>query len=466
MGYKVNFSPAFRRAAVLAAILLTAALSIYASVRTPQSAMRPNMAALSHRLQPLFEKTKAICFGHFVIEVPVTANVVFGPAEVGFPIEYFSGEGDTVAQRVAAQLDEVEKDRIFLDKNDIVKFALFGKVIDGIVPGQKLVFGSKDQVSYSIVSFIPLGKDLFIQRASSAMSKDDAITTLNTVAKLLRLRAEDETPAQPGSCIDGGFVARETEYERASVGVRLKEFPDVHFSIEVSKNQDYLVESSALEPLLNRAEKEGGHWYSRIKFLRRGPRQLGNWQGFEALARKPTQEKTTESHEFAFVSLGALRDSLQPELDIKLDTGVKGDRTASVKPSLTDEEAVALWDKLTSSIRVRPTGGAAAQSNSTQVKTPLGEFVDSGYVCPQTGWWQCSDGGAVAGGRRRHFVAGQSMPHAVLLGKPSVWQKFTGQGPTREIATVWELVEYDADRPATGPLAIGETEDGAPRNDI
>jgi hypothetical protein len=412
------------------------------------------MTALSPRLQPLFEKTKTVCFGQFVVEVPSTATVVFGPADVDFPIVYYSGEGDKVAEHVAAQLGEVEKDRKFLDKDDVVKFSLFGKVIDGIMPGQKLVFGSKDQAFYSIDSFIPVGKDLFVQHATSAISKDDSIKSLNTAAKLLRLRAENEVPTESGACIEGGFVAWQPEFERASLGVRLKEFPDVHFSVEVSKNQDYLVESSALEPLLNRAEKDGGSWYSRIKFFRRGPRQLGNWNGFEALARKPAQEKSTESHEFAFVSLGALRDSLQPELNIKLDTGVKGDQTASVKPSLTDEEAVALWDKLTTSIRVRPTGDSAKHSSAAPPKTPLGEFVDTGSACPQAGWWQCSDNGEVAGGRRRHFVADEPMPHAVLLGKPNVLQKLTGQRPTHQIATTWQLVAYDPVQ-AVADLQVG-----------
>jgi hypothetical protein len=437
-------------------ILSGAALCLNAYDRTPQSLKRLNMTALPPRLQPLFEKTKTVCFGHFVVEVPATAIVVYGPADVDFPIEYYPDEGDKVAQHVEAQLVEVEKDRDYLRKGSefIGKDSLFGKVIDGVMPGQKLVFGSKDHVFYSIDSFIPVGKDLFVQHASSAISKHDSITSLNTAAKLLRLRAENEVPADPGACIAGGFVAWRPEFERASLGVRLKEFPDVHFSVEVSKNQDYLVESSALEPLLNRAEKDGGSWYSRIKFFRRGPRQLGNWNGFEALARKPAQEKSTESHEFAFVSLGALRDSLQPELNIKLDTGVKGDQTASVKPSLTDEEAVALWDKLTTSIRVRPTGDSAKHSSAAPPKTPLGEFVDTGSACPQAGWWQCSDNGEVAGGRRRHFVADEPMPHAVLLGKPNVLQKLTGQRPTHQIATTWQLVAYDPVQ-AVADLQVG-----------
>lgn len=394
-----------------------------------------------------------MCFSHFVMEVPDTATVVFGPSSVDLPIEYYPGESNRVAMHVAAQLTEVEKDRDYLRKGSefIGENSLFGKVIDGVMPGQKLVFGSKDHVFYSIDSFVPIGTDMFVQRAATAVSKDEAIKVLNNVASHLRLRTESEAPTEPGACIPGGFVAWQPEYERASLGVRIKEFPDVHFSIEAIKNQNYLVESSALEPRLKSAEKDGGLWYSRIKFFRRGPRDLGRWTGFEALARKPSQENSTESHQFAFVSLGALHDPLQPSIDIQLDTGVKDSRMASIKPSLTDEEAIALWDKLIGSIRVRSTGAAAKQSSATPPKMPLGEYADTGSVCPQAGWWQCIDDGAIAGGRRQHFAADDPLPHAFVLGKPSLWQILKGERPTHKIATIWKLVEYDPEPAVADP---------------
>lgn len=406
------------------------------------------MTALSSRLQPLFNRTKKICFGRFIVEVPSTANVVFGPADVDFSIDFHAGEAHTISKRINAQLAEVEKSRIFLKGSALdASDSLFGKVIDGAAPGQKLVYGYRDEVSYTIESFIPIGDDLFVQHGASH-PKDDSVTSLNKTATLLRLRADDESPTETGVCIEGGFVAWQPEFERASIGIRLKEFPDVHFSVAVVKNQDYLIESSGLEQRLDDAAKEGGDWYSRVVFFRRGPRQLGNWKGFEVLARKPAQEHTTESHEFAFVSLGAVRDSLLPELDIKLDTGVKDDQTASVTPSITDEEAVALWDKLVASIRVRPTGEAATKSSTP--KTPLGANADSGTPCPESGWWECRDNGLVIGGRRRHVVAGEPMPNAVLLDKPGIWQRLRGGHPTREIASVWELIEHDPHSHSSG----------------
>ncbi|MCL1861383.1 MAG: T6SS immunity protein Tli4 family protein, partial [Proteobacteria bacterium] len=51
---------------------------------------------------------------------------------------------------------------------------------------------------------------------------------------------------------------------------------------------------------------------------------------------------------------GVGKDLLRPAVTLKLYTGVVENTRASVQPSLTDDEAIAMWDKLTSTIRVRP----------------------------------------------------------------------------------------------------------------
>lgn len=348
-----------RSYALVTFLTLAFAASLFLSFcdSSRQSLKRPNMTALSSRLQSIFEKTKTVCFGHFTLEVPASATVVYGPTSVDAPIQYFPGESTKILEHVANQLAEAEKDRKFFYEDEVLQFPLFGKVLDGAVPGHKLVFGSKSHVAYTIYSFVPVDKDLYVQRWNIATSKVDSIASLNMVAMHLRSRAEDDIPMETGSCVDGGFVGWQAEYEQASVGIRLTEFPDVHLSVQARKNQQYLSADSDLETRLKLAEKDGGNWYSRVRFFRRGPRRLGDWKGHEALALKPVQENMKESHEFHFISLSAPNAPLQPYLDIQLDTGASGHKMGAVKPSLSNEEAVALWDKLVSSIRVRPVDG-------------------------------------------------------------------------------------------------------------
>jgi hypothetical protein len=237
------------------------------------------------------------------------------------------------------------------------------------------------------------------------------------------------------------------------LGVRLKEFPDVHFSIEVNKNGNFLIESSRLEPRLKAAEKDAGSKYSRIVFLRRGERHLGQWHGEEALARMPAQEKSSDAHEFLFLSLGAVNDPFLPKLDVQLNTGVKDNKTANAHPSLSDEEAVALWDKLITSIRVRPTSvnkgtapstsPAGPQSSTSQV-VPLGYLCASGAICPQSGWWQCAEHGEVVDGRGRRFMAGDILPNVMQMGKGSLLQRLSGKRPTFTTSTIWTLLAHHA----------------------
>jgi hypothetical protein len=96
-----------------------------------------------------------------------------------------------------------------------------------------------------------------------------------------------------------------------------------------------------------------------------------------------------------------------------------------------------------------------------QPKFPLGEYIDTGNVCPQAGWWQCSDGGEIAGGRRRHFAAGDPVPPAFVLGKPSLWQLLKGERPTHKIDTIWKLVEYDLEAVAENSIASASTIPGS-----
>ena len=117
--------------------------------------------------------------------------------------------------------------------------------------------------------------------------------------------------------------------------------------------------SDAIEPRLRSAEKSAielgqGQWYSRIAFLRRGKKKVGNWDGFEVAAHMPGQAGSDDSHEFAFVSHGEPKNPLLPVLDVKLHSGVKEDKTGGTAPSISDEEALYLWDRILNSIRPRP----------------------------------------------------------------------------------------------------------------
>lgn len=438
--------------AAIGIAILGASFAI-ASIDSSAHLKRLNMTHLSPRLQHIFAKTKTVCFGRFVIDVPATATVVFGRMTVNYEIDRYPGEAGMADKHIAERLAKIDKDE-FINRRMNKPDSLYRKVLDGSVAGQKTVVGA-DGGSYDIYSYAPVGGDLFLFETSSNSLETkiikQEIAALESVARRLRSRADDEVPSEPGICLDGGFINMNPEFENISMGVRLAEFPDVHLSISTLKNGQYVREYAQLENRLKDAENEArqeGHagLYNSIKFFRRAPRKIGDWDGQEALARMPAEKDKSLSHQFLFYTVGAKNDIMRPVADIQLDTGVDGNETGAKPPSLSDEEAVALWDKLTGSIRPRPTGPTAKTSDSGP--PPLGTHASAGQACPQGGWWDCGDergGIETLGGRRQYFRPGERMPQAVLFRSPTLWQKLKREQPTFQsgIASIWKLIAYD-----------------------
>jgi hypothetical protein len=459
-------------------ICLTAALLFSACGKSEKILNKQNMTEPSSRVSDVLQKTKAICFGRFVMDIPSTATVSYGPANVPFKIERLPGQSNKLAEWV--QKSVAKSSQTTPDEDLLGAGSLLGSVQDGALPSQKLVFGVADgaNIFYQVESFITVGGDIYVQTTIASPNSDpktqDAgwtvsqnVALLNNIARNLQPRLDGEVPSEPGVCIDGAFIAESAHpsHERVTVGIRLAEFPDVHLSISVNKSERK-VEGTDLELGLKKAEANAkasgqGALYDQIKTLRKGARQIDGWAGYEVLARKPAYEKNSESHEFMFFSQGEPKNAYKPELDVQLHTGVSGNKAAGQAPGITDEEAVWLWDKLTSTIRVRQTVAPSDKlKDKSSALTPLGELAATGSACPQTGWWQCAeDSRPVKGGKRQFFKAGQMMPSAVLIGDASLWQKLKGEKPAHELATVWKLVEYEATKVAVAPAvdpALGE----------
>lgn len=268
------------------------------------------------------------------------------------------------------------------------------------------------------------------------------------VARLLRPRPDNEIPPGNGVCLDGGFIDHNDEFENTSIGFRLEDFPDVHLSLQLRKNREFVYADPDLESRIKSQEQtareEGlGKWWDSIRMLRRGPRTLLEWQGQEAASWKPARPGFHEaSHEFLFWSPGQANDPYHPLIEAQFHTGVKGNKRAAVAPSLSDEEAIALWDKLLGSIRVRPMAAPVAE----KVDTMPGTVAQAGQPCPQTGWWECLDAAhygenvRMQGGAIQYIHEGAAMPQARLL-KQNWWQSLIGTGSAFESAfpSQWQL---------------------------
>jgi hypothetical protein len=319
------------------------------------------MLTKKNRLAAIFETTKPVCFGRFIVDVPKTAEVVYGPARLPVEIWRKEGEGEGFDAAVKRAVNQSEAKRWLAYGPLIESTSMLGNVMEGIGPNHKIVFGVGRGVSeyYNVQSFVRAGPDLFLQEYEAFSEGDKylkAVKDAKEIALRLRHRADDDIPDEPGICLDGAFVSEPHRYmvEAVSLGIRLKEFDEI------------LIPSDALPPRLAAAEKNAfargeGAWYLRIRILRKGERRAGGWDGFEVAAYKPAQKVEGESHEFLFMSQGEPKNPLLPVLDVQLHTGVSENRVGAVKPSISDDEALYLWDKILGSIRPRPVQQAATR---------------------------------------------------------------------------------------------------------
>jgi hypothetical protein len=451
---------------LLITLLAASALAFAAPERNSKKWKTPNMIALTPRLQPLFANTRTVCFGRFMVDIPASASVAWGNAIVPYDVTVYHDGVDEVKALTQKFIDELKSEKAINHDN----VSLLLSVDDVRQPEGKIVIGYEDFQAINglkINGYFVLNNDgVVINARPLKEEKDETITDIKDLAQRLRQRSENEIPTEPGNCIEYAFLSEKVHptkddlLEHVRIGFRLKEFPDAHLSIYVAPSNADNPEGDSLKAQWKRIKEnpstpEEKKALASIKFFRESPREIHDWKtGYEVLLRNPDEKDVHSYHDFQIKFIGVPDDPYRPYADIQFQTGVANNAAGATKASLTDEEAIAVWDKITSTIRVRPTNKTEVKTADAAPKLSLGELAATGRVCPQTGWWEPDEPNHIEGERRQHIKAGEQMPHVVSLGEPSLWQKFKGERPSYRSATVWKLVGY-GDPPAQTDLAAG-----------
>jgi hypothetical protein len=415
------------------------------------------MIKLTPRLQAMFEKTKTVCFGRFLVDVPASATVAWGMVDVPLGVSVYPEGMDEVKKLAKDFIDKLKSEKN-INKNYVPLLIAIEDMSD---PEGKIITGYEDFESLDdlkINGYFRMNKDgVVIESRPLQDEKEEAIAEMKSIARRLRRLPENDIPAEPGNCIEYAFLPDDPAADKAHlgelirIGFRLKEFPDTHLSIFVGPSNPHYEDSGSLKWQLEQLEKrlkaeDPNHPNLKTRYLRREDRQIHDWVGgFEALSHTPELPEAHSFHDFGMDFRGVPSDPYKPYADIRMQTGVADNAAGATKASLTDEEAIAVWDRITSTIRVRPTnaGSTKAAEGAPGPRRPLGEMAATGRTCPQTGWWASDD----ERGGSQYVKMGDIMPHAITSGEPSLWQKFKGERPSYRAATVWKLIGYD-DAPA------------------
>jgi hypothetical protein len=320
----------------------------------------PETVKLSERLQTLFAKTKIVCFGRYALKVPQEADLIWGEASIFDDIKFIRGGLGASQRRVAADIAKIKREsdtaEITYNKEGPVDASWQIRYYESDLDKEYKIHLFNTYVNKGDLTFILGGSVGHVDTEEVAAGKQAGLT------RNLRLRAADEVPDEPGYCIEQGFMADKlyAGQETVSVGIRFPSLPDVTFSISSNKDAygdyppaQFETEKRGELSLLARieqAKKDQGLSYPSRTVLREGKRDVQHWHGEESLIKRKDG-----THDFEWAFVGTPGDVANPsEYNAVMFTKVKHNVVgAADAASVTDPEAVALWDTLLSGLKFR-----------------------------------------------------------------------------------------------------------------
>jgi len=320
----------------------------------------PGSSDSSKRIGDHFFRTKLSCFGRYAMDLPEQAQLDWGGTWFPSRIEVYQAVPG-VLQR------QIEKDIASLQKAENT-FEIIKNEKAQMKNGWELRYyrnkHAKARGFFVSNMYVELGGALYLLRAAPESGEAEAIFDRRTIDRIagLRVRSEHAVPSDPGFCVEGAFMVSASygEQEMINAGIHIPAFPDVTFS--VSSNKDAYSDYSPAEfngrlrkelSLLTRikdAQLQQGVRYPKRTVLREGKRTVQHWHGEESLIRR-----ADGTHDFEWAFVGTPGDVANPsEFNVQMYTKVAHNTVgAADKASLTDDEAIALWDKLLAGLKFR-----------------------------------------------------------------------------------------------------------------
>jgi len=316
------------------------------------------------RIERLFEHTKLLCFGRYVLTAPVDSRLAFGRDFPTLPNQ---------AKDIDKVMDAERAKILAADKTAEINY--FGK---GPAPSTWLIRSYMDDMAKKLElegfrNYHIVGPHIFVNDRGTAKSRgvtaDSILRDTIEIAQNLRPRTTDEVPTEQGLCHEFGF--RRLDGSRGNVltqvGLHMAALPDVVFSVESNQtvNTKFAGNSDGLLKLIADRKREAGSRYPKLTTLREGRKNVHGWNGEESLVRR-----ADGTHDFEWMFIGEHGGSVaRPgNLGVTMHTKVMADRIgAAPVSSLNDEEAIALWDRLLDGLKFRvAVPGAPAEAVAIQ----------------------------------------------------------------------------------------------------
>jgi len=315
---------------------------------------------------------KPRCVGRYLIDMPADAPV-FGSAKIdGVDIEAkamtqndYEATMDARSKELNAikihtgpqflyadtVVDGVPRSRLFISQGNINVLSPATRVIEAYKWDRG--YQIKMQIEGSDFTYPDQTNDPIVKQLKE---KNDVPNKARQVAFLLdkvRGRTEDEIPTEPGFCFIGGFLpGKPIVQENIGVQFVLHGHHDVSFDLDTNSNIQETTTLLQRGDDINAALKQ-----NEGRTIRKGPVELPGMQAEEWLMAGVT-ELHIPGHHMTLEANSKIGSAKTPLVILDMDTGSNSilllDRVE--KASLTEAEAIALWDVVSRTLRPRPNG--------------------------------------------------------------------------------------------------------------
>jgi hypothetical protein len=323
-----------------------------------------------------------MCVGRYLIDVPERAQVsLSGEMIAGFTVDTVEETDTAFLARMAAREAELiargadghgDGERGLVAARDV---NVPGAVGRSFVYGQSrgyLMSGDRriDMESVSVEAHAHIGGVTFTLTAKG--TEEASAREAEALLARLRVRGEDEIPLAPGFCVwRGVFVEPLSEHtnEHIAFHLGLPGHPDMGLALST------IAGGNADEGLLARVAatdaESSADELLRVTKLRTGKRCINGIEGEEVLERVRELNFTT-GYGFMWESAGVPDDLSHPSLLLNMEMGTNPRPGGSpVNSSLNEDAVMALWDRISSSIRLRKCDARPGLSTSPECRAVI-----------------------------------------------------------------------------------------------
>lgn len=321
-----------------------------------------------YEVATMTNKMKTVCVGRMLIDLPEEAQLHWSRASIdGFDIETFAESSDAFHARVMARKAEIRsrpdwrggnrnletEQEIHTDSGLQGTILVHGRYVKETTAGYSVDTLRRIRYEGTALEAHVHGDGISIEVATKNYDLDRVDNLPRLVSRLVP-NPRNTIPTEPGFCFDRAW-ARDPltadQGERIVLTAGLPRHPDIAIRFDtmagIASTSKGLLERNAASHARAPAIVN-----MRFTTLRAAPRTIGGLAG-EELVEQVVEENFALVGGFEWEANGSADDVFAPAITLRMATG-KGVH-GPVSPSLSNVAALALWDALSSSVRIRPT---------------------------------------------------------------------------------------------------------------